>query len=261
MTSDPLFLLGARSGLFEAVESRVLRTADDVRDAYARNRRARWVVVDSGLVALLARTAETHDTWHRMLVLERASLARRELLHALFRVVVAPDDGVRLLPRDELLGVVGDEHAEDLFIGGVVDADDKALVLYRGNLDRLVVPQRWFKAHPKKPRPDFNDFEITDSGQTIRLGEYEAAADAILYEFDAAARRRLKARQVGQDTSFGGSLRRLRLQKGLSREDFGPISAKTVARIERGEVEDPRGETLDIIAQHLGVAPEQIRSY
>lgn len=33
----------------------------------------------------------------------------------------------------------GDARADDLFIGGVVDADDQAVVLYRGNFDRLVI--------------------------------------------------------------------------------------------------------------------------
>jgi hypothetical protein len=182
------------------------------------------------------------------------------MLHALFRVVIAPDDGVRLLPPDELAEAMADECAEDLFIGGVVDADDKALVLYRGNLDRLVVPLQWFKPRPKA-RPDFVAFSVTDYGQTVRLGEYEAAADAILYEFDAEARRRMKGREIQQDKSFGGALRRLRLQKGLSRADFEPLNAKTVARIERGEVEEPRGETLAILAKRLRVKPDQIKSY
>src|SRR5262249_17186695 len=103
--------------------------------------------------------------------------------------------------------------------------------------------------------------EIIDSGQTIRLGEFEAAGDAILYEIDPEARRRMRAKEVEQDSSFGGSLRRLRLQKGLARADFEPISAKTIARIERGEVQAPRGAKLKRIAKRLGVTTGDISSY
>jgi hypothetical protein len=264
MTREPLFVLGSRrviSNHFAELDPHILRTAEDVRIAYTSHRRARWVVAQSSRISLLAKTAEPNDTWHRLLVLDRAALPRRELLHALFRVVVAPDDDVRLLETDDLLETVADPRAEDLFIGGLVDRDDQALVLYRGNLERLVVPFRWFKARPRGPRPDFEDFEITDSGQTVRLGEFEAAANAILFEFDSEARRRMRAKEVEQDSSFGGSLRRLRLQKGLAREDFDPISAKTIARIERGDVQAPRGGTLKAIAKRLGVAAGDISSY
>jgi hypothetical protein len=86
-----------------------------------------------------------------------------------------------------------------LLIGGVVDRDDKVLVLYRGNLERLVVSFKWFRVGRASPRPDFEGFEVTDSGQTVRLGEYEAAADAILYELDPEARRRIESAQVEKD--------------------------------------------------------------
>jgi hypothetical protein len=196
-----------------------------------------------------------------VLFLERASTPRRELLYALFRVVIAPDDGVRLLPKLELKEVLADRHAEDLFIGGVADPDDKVVVLYRGNLERLVVPFAWFKPQPKSPPPDFAAFSVTDFGQTIRLGEYEVAADAALYEFDADARRRMRDKAVDEDPSFGGALRRLRLHRGLERSDFAPLNAKTIARIERGEVEEPHDETLAVIAKRLGVKADQIKTY
>jgi hypothetical protein len=261
--SDPLFLVApdndARElGLFSG---NVLRSVDAVRRAYSENRTARWVLIDSNALALFADAVQANDTWHRVLFLQRARAARRELLHALFRVVVAPDEGVRLLPNTELQEVMGDEHAADLIIGGVVDPEDRRLILYRGNLDRLVVPFEWFRASPRGPRPDFNAFSVIDSGQTIKLGDYEAATDALLYEFDVDSRRRMRQREIGADDTFGGSLRRLRLQKGLSRSDFAPISAKTIARIERGEVEEPHDETLTTIAKRLGVKPDKIKSF
>jgi hypothetical protein len=260
--TDALFFVGSRRPApFDRLARMVLTNVEAVRDAYTHHRHARWIVVDSNALMLLTKAVPAHDTWHRLLLLERASTARRELLHALFRVVVAPDDGVRLLTPEELAEVIADERADDLFIGGVVDADDQALVLYRGNLDRLVIPLSWFKSRPKGPRPDFAAFTVTDFGQTIHLGEYEAGADAILYEFDPEARRRMKEREIKEDKSFGGALRRLRLARGLARSDFAPLAAKTIARIERGESGEPHDETLTVIAKRLGVRPDKIKSY
>ncbi len=113
----------------------------------------------------------------------------------------------------------------------------------------------------RSPKPDFTDFEVIDTGQTLRFGEYEAATDAILYEFDRASRQRMKKREIAADQSFGGALRRLRLQRGLTRGDFEPLSDKTIARIERGEVDKPHGDTLAMIAKKLGVEPGDIESY
>lgn len=238
-----------------------LRTAAEVSTAFRQARRARWIAPDALSLRLLAAVAEPNDTWHRLLVLDALPRSRRELLSALFRVVVAPGEGVRLLPPDDLAAVVGAEHPEDYFIGGVVDLEDKCVVLYRGDLDRLVVPLDWFKSSGRASRPDFSDFEVIDSGQTVRFGSYEAAADAILYEFDRDARKRMKEREIDQDRSLGGSIRRLRLARGLSRADFPGVDAKTVARIERGEVEHPQQQTLAILAGAFGVPVEELGTY
>jgi transcriptional regulator with XRE-family HTH domain len=64
-----------------------------------------------------------------------------------------------------------------------------------------------------------------------------------------------------KEQSFGASLRRLRIQRGLKREDFSPLTAKTLARIERGEVQKPRGKWLLVIAEKLQVDPDQIENY
>jgi hypothetical protein len=49
----------------------------------------------------------------------------------------------------------------------------------------------WFRS---APRPDFSAFSVVDSGQTIKLGDYEAATDAVLWEFDLDARARMQQR-------------------------------------------------------------------
>ena len=89
----------------------------------------------------------------------------------------------------------------------------------------------------------------------------EAATEAILYEFDPDFRSRERKRRIREDDSFGGSLRRLRLQKGIKRSDFPPLTSKSIARIERGEVITPHRETREILAKHLGVNEEDIATY
>jgi hypothetical protein len=96
---------------------------------------------------------------------------------------------------------------------------------------------------------------------TVAFGGYEASADGILYEFDPAYRQKLKKERQASEKSFGASLRRLRLQRRLKRGDFAPVAAKTIARIERGDVERPQGKTLEAIEKKLGMNAEQIESY
>ncbi|HKY37636.1 MAG TPA: helix-turn-helix transcriptional regulator [Polyangiaceae bacterium] len=179
----------------------------------------------------------------------------------MFHVVVAPGDGIRLISAVDIAEVLADEHPENYFIGGVADREDKALVLYRGSLEKLAIPFAWFRSSAGSAKPNFEDFEVTDGGQTVRLGRYEAAADAILYELDSEARARMKSNVIEKDETFGGSLRRLRLTRGVSREGFKGIAAKTIARIERGDVKKPRGRTLEQIAKVLGVKPEEIETF
>ena len=123
------------------------------------------------------------------------------------------------------------------------------------------VPLSWFRQRPDGPQPDLSDVAVTDFGQTVRLGEYEAATDAILYGFDDDYRRRAKKRQLETDRSLGGALRRLRLQKGIRQSDFPGVTAKEIARIERGEVKRPHQHTLAAIANRLDVATEDISTY
>ena len=193
--------------------------------------------------------------------LERADEDRRGLMRALFRYVVSVDEGVRLLSIGELAEVLSSANRADLFIGAAVARADAAVILYRGNLEPLVVPLSWFHERPEGPRPDLSDVAVTDFGQTVRLGDYEAATDAILYEFDDDYRRRAKKRQLETDRSLGGALRRLRLQKGVRQSDFPGVTAKEIARIERGEVKRPHRHTLAAIANRLGVATEDISTY
>lgn len=240
-----------------------LRTKSEIHNALERSgRRAVWVAPSlAALQLLLAALTGRSKGDQRLLSLEPANSARHSLLHAMFRFVVSADEGIRVLPIDELADVLGAANREDLFIGVAAAPADGALVLYRGNLEPMIVPLTWFRTRPGGPKPGTADLAVTDSGQTVRLGEYEAATDAILYEFDAAYRRRAKKHEVERDDSFGGALRRLRLQKGLRRSDFDGITAKEIARIERGEVRKPHPRTVALLAKRLGVPARSIRTY
>lgn len=220
-----------------------------------------WVARPGPLVKLLAAMDPLAKTPHRLLLIGSPKAPERAFLRAVFESVVAPDDEIQLLQRDDLFEVLSSAHRANLFIGGAVAPAARSVVLIRGDLTSLVVPFSWFVARPHGPKPDFSAFDIIDSGQTIQLGDYEAAADAVLYEFDAEFRKQERKRRVSSDKSFGGALRRLRLQRGLGRDDFPGLSAKTIARIERGDVKEPNGETLTAIAERLGVKPEEIATY
>ncbi len=165
------------------------------------------------------------------------------------------------LPPDELVEALLSDHRADLFIGGIVDQSSKTITLWRGHLGSLTVPFSAFETSGDGIAPDFGRFSVTDSGQTVRLGTYEAATDAILYEFDPDYRRRIAQQRQITDQSFGASLRRLRKQRGKRREDFAPISAKTIARIEQGAEYTHHKTTLHTIATILGVAPDEIATY
>jgi len=126
----------------------------------------------------------------------------------------------------------------------------------------LVVPLAWFVGQSSSsPKADPQKFQVSDFGQTVKLGEFEAASDAILYEFDSDFRRRRKKELLKEDKSLGASIRRLRLQKNLRRDDFPGISAKTIARIERNEIGAPQAQTLAVIASRLDVKESDLGSY
>jgi len=256
---------GRATGLFQRLKASRLHLQSDIRAAMTRrNLYSLWIAPSEPAVDLLLGTLPHRPAGLdlRLLSLERtASAATRNLLHAHFRFVVSVGDGVRVLPTAELVDVLGSDHRSDLFIGGIVMPTRSEILLYRGNLEPITIPLDWFAPRPGSAAPDLSKFSVTDYGQTIRLGEYEASADAILYEFDQDYRRRAKKQRAEEDQSIGGSIRRLRLQKGLRQSDFPGVTAKEIARIERGEVKNPHKDTLRKIGDRTGVPVDQIETY
>jgi Helix-turn-helix len=256
---------GQPSVTLSSLKASRLHAQSDVRAALARHHRdlSLWIAPnDSALELLLGSLPHRPGSRDlRLLVLERFGHQTRNLLHAYFRFVVSAKNGARVLPINELTEVLGSSDRADLLIGGEVIPGRSELLLYRGNLEPIAVPLKWFVSGPGSPEPDSSRFAVTDYGQSVRLGEYEASVDAILYEFDDDYRARAKKRAAEHERSLGGAIRRLRLQKGLRQSDFPGITAKEIARIERGLVKKPHNETLRKIAKKTGVPVERLHTY
>src|SRR5208283_1222671 len=83
----------------------------------------------------------------------------------------------RFLPDEELAEVLcaDKNEARDLFIAGVADSETETVALVRGDLTKLLVPFSAFPPSGTGEKPDFKALAITDCGQTLRLGAYEAS--------------------------------------------------------------------------------------
>jgi hypothetical protein len=179
------------------------------------------------------------------------------LFHPVFGLVA----GFQWLPKEELVEAITRDDAGERFIGGSVDLKAKTLTLLRGDITAMVAPFSLFTESGDGTAANFTRLEFTDCGRTVALGDYEAAADAILYELDPTYRRKLNKQRRQSEKSFGASLMRLRKQRRLKRSDFAPISSKEIARLERNEVATPHGKTLETIAKRLEVRSEEIADF
>ena len=240
---------------------RIRTKSELVKEFASASKYAVWVAADFASLAPLAAHASSARGEQRLLVLDEMTEISHHVFSALFRYVVTASAKVRLLPPEELVRALTSSNREDLFIGGAVDKERGVVLLYRGTVDPLVVPLSWFSNRASETKVDPDRFDVADYGQTVKLGAFEAAADAILYEFDASFRRAAKKRALQKDKSLGSAIRRLRLQRGLRRSDFPKLTEKEIARIERNEVKRPRTRTLEAIAETLGVSTDELTSY
>ncbi len=221
----------------------------------------RWA--DCLLKAAASRTLRRREKHKRFGDLVLLAPPRREALpslHNYFGTVVGEVPSFRMLPSDQLAEVLGSKERGDLFIGGIVDEVSQTLTLTRGDLRSVVVPLSIFRASGES-KPDFQRFALDDYGYALRFGDYEASADSVLFEADPDYRKRINAKRKAEEQTFGASLRRLRILRRLSQDDFPGIAKKTIGRIERGEITTPHKETLGRISSVLGVEPDAILSY
>jgi DNA-binding XRE family transcriptional regulator len=220
-----------------------------------------WIIRKASLADSVAhQAAEFHSSkksGYLILLLD----ARSALLPPLEKRFKAVAWAPRALSKEELDEVLRVSNRQDRFIGGLVDEHSKTLTLWRGNLSRVVVPFEAFPPTGNGIRPKFDKFSVTDYGRTLRFGDYESSADAVLFEFAPDFRRRLKQTRFAKEQSLGASIRRLRKQRRLTLNDFEDVDPKTLARIEHGKVQNPRSETLRQIAKKLRVPQDELGSY
>lgn len=261
-----LFLLDhakARPSCFAALHPRLISSVASLRGSLPLDTGdSLWISYAHDLTEALIKSAwPASSSLGQGLFIHPLDAATIPPLSSRFRRIAFITDG-GFLPAEELAEALMADHRGDLFLGGSVDHATETITLWRGDLKPLVVPFSAFEASGDGTRPDFRQFAVIDSGQTIRLGEYEAAADALLYDYDPDYRRRISAARRAVDRTFGAALRRLRKQRGLRREDFEPdLSAKTIARIEQNKVRRLHKQTLAALGKHLAVDPGEIGSY
>ena len=246
---------------FSPLDPEIVSSVASVRDSIAHaTKNTLWISYARELTEALVRTVRRPSPQlGSALLLHSITTGSVPALATCFKQVAFAQDGC--LPPEELAEALNAKNKADLFIGGSVDHASRTVTFYRGDMQPLTVPFSAFEKSGDGISPDFGSFSLADSGQTIRFGEYEAASDAILYEFDPQYRRRIHKERLESEQSFGASLRRLRKQRGLRREDFVPIAAKTIARIEQGKVQHVHAKTRNTIAKRLGVLPDELKTF
>ena len=252
-----------RAAAFAGLRPQVVSSVSGLRNSVAHaTKDSVWVSYASDLTAALAKSVTSVPSTLGMAVFVHSlDMKTIPVLTSMFRRIAFAVDG-GFIPAEELAEVLEAENRSNLLIGGFVNRATQTITLWRGNLESLTVPFSAFEKAGTGTEPDFDSFLVIDCGQTVKLGDYEAAVDALLYEFDPEFRRATFKKRLQEEQSFGASLRRLRKQRGLRREDFEPdVAAKTVARIEQGKVTRIQKSTMESLAKHLSVEPEEIASF
>jgi hypothetical protein len=267
-TEQRFVFLGSQKGLFKEPLPRQISVCHNRAEVEAAinhpAKRATWISFTRQFTDILLEKAVAARAGVRgahLITLIPPRLESIPALLGLFHPVVGLVEGFQWLPRAVLVEAITRTDASDRLIGGSVDFKAKTLTLLRGDMTVVVAPFSVFSRSGDGTVPDFARLRLTDHGRTVVLGDYEASADAILYELDSDYRRALKKQRRQSERTFGAALMRLRKQRRLKRSEFDPISAKEIGRIERNEVATPHARTLEAIADRLGVPPEEIETY
>lgn len=264
--SDPtiVFLTPRRLERVKTPEVKFATSRHDVLDLIARAATPMlWIERDNKgllqfLIQRLVLSSRAIQRQQMLLTLSQWSAAHCALFESLFgRAISSP---ASVLPPEELAEVLHAPGRRDLCIGGFVNDEAGVVTLVRGDLTTLIVPTDTF-ANARGTTPDFSQFTVTDYGQTVAFGPYEASMDAVLYERDPEYRRRRRKDELAAEDSLGASIRRLRKQRKLPRTAFENLPARSLARIERGEVGRPHRRTLQLIAETLRVPVEELASF
>jgi DNA-binding Xre family transcriptional regulator len=257
--------------LFPKLRPTIVSSLTEVRYALEVSKwKTLWIARDvrpfAELLLTLLRTSATHRLAERVqlpsILLLGEARGYIDVLDQVFRKVLAPIDNKSffLAPTEIEAALIAKNNSE-LVIAGTVDTQAGIIKLLKGDLSRVFVPISSFKP-TSEVTPDFDRFEIIDHGHTLKFGAYEANIDAVLYENDPEYRKLVKKRLAASEKSFGASLRRLRLQKGLKQSDFEPeLDERTIRRLEDSKERPARSSTMEILARKLEVSPDDIESY
>lgn len=228
--------------------------------AHAKHRQV-WVLRDAETVTDLIRAmslAPPGVRRARLISYTRPGPGAAQVIESGFaRTLLGAGAMIEFADLEEVLRAA---HPEDFCVGAEWNPETDTLALWRGDLSVLVVPISAFPARGGVS-PDPERLSIEDCGQTVRMGDFEASLDAILFERDPDHRRRARKRMLRSGQGLGPSIRRLRLSRGVPRSAFSGLDEKTLARIERGEVKRPRRATLSVIAKRLGVTVEGLGGF
>jgi hypothetical protein len=242
----------------EAIRSAVEAVSAPGRSAWvARDEKSAESLLKAAVAKSMKRRSRADRRLGKLVFLGRPRQGIFNPALSLFNHVAVAEHWLSL---PEMAEIIGSRDRRKYVVGGAVDPGTDTLTVVRGDLSLLTVPLSVFRPSGTS-KPNFRRFDVTDFGQTIRFGEYEADVDAVLYEGDPDYRRRERARRRQSENTFGASLRRLRLLRNMAQSDFPPLPARTIARIENSEVGQPRGQTLRTISRHLHVSPEEIASF
>ena len=93
------------------------------------------------------------------------------------------------LPIDEYLASLSARDADSRIFGAFANADDAVVLVITGDGSAWRIPFSAFPVSGDGTAPDFEDVAPADYGHTLRLGPYEASAEAVLADAERVNRR------------------------------------------------------------------------
>ena len=159
------------------------------------------------------------------------------------------------------LSILLSKNRNTLCVCTIVDPIKKKIHMLRGDFwkrNQITVNFSEFVPTPVVA-PNFAHVHPSNYGRTIKLGNYEAGFNGFLYFNDKNYRIKSQINRIGFNSSFGASIRRLRLWRGLSVKGCG-IDPLLLAAIERNEARPNEGE-VRTIANCLRVSMKDLDSY
>lgn len=120
---------------------RRITSATALREAYdTAPQKSLWLLRNSAALAVLTSFKPRPSCDQRLLCMTSISPSSEHLIGAYFQQWLALSNDLAALAPDVLREVVSSAESGERLIAAAYDPASAAIVLYRGNLDRLVVP-------------------------------------------------------------------------------------------------------------------------